>query len=113
MIAQLVAAPAGWFSVHADQHHIEDKAGTGTRELVTLRPVAAIALVENEDGDFDEPVRAIVARDYGYGGVPDALTTEREHGDFVGYLAPGIDLELFRGAVLDHYERRAGVRPAA
>lgn len=56
--------------------------------------------------DYD-PVYAIVARDYSYGGVPNGLTRETEDDTFIGYLTPGIDLEMFRGAILDHYERES------
>lgn len=100
-IAQIITAPPGWFSVHADQLADLD---APTSRLVTLRPVAAFALLEDEDDSYPELFQAIVARDYSYGGVPSGFTPEHEDEHFIGYLAPGIELELFRGAIVDHYE---------
>jgi hypothetical protein len=104
---QIVAAPAGWFAVHADRAK-PDLDGT-MAALVSLRPIACFGLFERLDS-CEEPFQAIVARDYSYGGVPSGFTIEDEAFDFIGYLAPGIDLELFRGPALDHYEQKTKAR---
>lgn len=109
LCAQIVAAPAGWYSVHADR--LDPNLQGGVADLVTLRPVACFGLFERTDS-CQEPFQAIVGRDYSYGGVPNGFEIEDESGDFVGYLAPGGDLEIFRGAIEDHYEAKTKAREA-
>lgn len=110
--SQIVAAPAGWHAVHADQDPARLDLDGPMSEIVTLRPIAAFALFADDGFGNSSSFTAIAARDWSYGGVPSGFQPEDEEGDFVGYLAPGVDLELFRGATEDHYEAKQKAREA-